>query len=77
MNSAVVYGALLLALMPALVGRWRRVAVALTALLVLLIGCSRLLLGVHFFTDVVGGYISGWPGSQPPPPPSPSGGRTA
>lgn len=33
---------------------------ALVLLLVILIGISRIYLGVHFFTDVVGGYISGF-----------------
>jgi undecaprenyl-diphosphatase len=59
MSSTVTYGALLLAFLPAIGARWRRVAVAVTALLVLLIGCSRLLLGLHFLTDVVGGYLLG------------------
>jgi membrane-associated phospholipid phosphatase len=59
MNSVVTYGALLLAFLPAVVGRWRRAAIAVTALLVVLVGCSRLLLGVHFLTDVVGGYVLG------------------
>lgn len=33
---------------------------ALVFLLVILIGISRIYLGVHFFTDVLGGYISGF-----------------
>lgn len=59
MSSTVTYGALLLAFLPALRGRRRIVAVAAAVLVVLLIGCSRLILGVHFLSDVVGGYILG------------------
>ncbi len=59
MSATVAYGALLLALLPALTPRRRRAAVAAAALLVLAIGCSRLLLGVHFLSDVVGGYVLG------------------
>jgi undecaprenyl-diphosphatase len=39
--------------------RDRRIAVVGTALLVLSIGLSRLMLGVHFVTDVIGGYVLG------------------
>jgi len=59
MSSTVAYGALLLVLLPALTRRWRWVAVAAVAVLVLAIGCSRLLLGVHFLSDVIGGYLLG------------------
>lgn len=59
MSSTVTYGALLLAFLPALAGRTRIAAVLGTTGLVLAIGCSRLLLGVHFLSDVVGGYVLG------------------
>lgn len=59
MSSTVTYGALLVALWPFLSARARRVASVLTVLLVLAVGSSRLLLGVHFVTDVVGGYLLG------------------
>jgi membrane-associated phospholipid phosphatase len=36
----------------------RRKAIALLALLVLLIGFSRIYLGVHFLSDVIGGYAA-------------------
>lgn len=60
MSSVVCYGALMLVFLPvfrSVVAR--RVVVALTALVVLAIGCSRLLLGVHFVSDVIGGYVLG------------------
>jgi len=59
MSSTVTYGALLLTFLPVLAGRRRVAAVAAAAALVLAIGCSRLILGVHFLTDVVGGYVLG------------------
>ena len=59
MSSTIAYGAVFLALLPALSRGRRRVALAVTIALVLAIGCSRLLLGVHFLSDVVGGYVLG------------------
>jgi undecaprenyl-diphosphatase len=37
----------------------RRAAIALLAGLVLLIGFSRIYLGIHFMSDVIGGYPAG------------------
>lgn len=59
MSSTVTYGALLLVLLPAIPRAWRRFVVAFTFLLVLAIGLSRLFLGVHFVSDVLGGWILG------------------
>lgn len=60
MSSLVCFGALLVIFLPALrTRRSRHVAVGVTALLVLAIGLSRLMLGVHFVSDVVGGYVLG------------------
>jgi undecaprenyl-diphosphatase len=59
MSAIVCYGALLLVFLPLLSGRRRTLAVAATALLVALIGFSRLTLGVHFVSDVLGGYVLG------------------
>ena len=59
MSSTVTYGALLLVFLPIVPKAWRWLAVTLTTLLVLAIGASRLLLGVHFVSDVAGGYALG------------------
>ncbi|MGI8776084.1 MAG: phosphatase PAP2 family protein [Acidimicrobiales bacterium] len=59
MAATVGYGALLLVFLPVIACR-RRVAVVLGAfVLVAAIGFSRLALGVHYITDVVGGFVLG------------------
>jgi undecaprenyl-diphosphatase len=59
MSSMVTYGALLLIFLPALRGRWRVVGIAGTATLVFAIGLSRILLGVHYVSDVIAGWTLG------------------
>ena len=59
MMSLVVYGGLLLVFLPVVHRRWRVPAAAGVAALVLSIGLSRLGLGVHFVSDVVGGWVMG------------------
>ncbi|MDQ4070714.1 MAG: phosphatase PAP2 family protein [Actinomycetota bacterium] len=59
MSSTVAYGALLLVFLPAVGRRYRPVVVAGTVVLVAAIGFSRLALGVHYITDVLGGYVLG------------------
>src|SRR6185503_19518696 len=59
LGSFVCYGAVLLAFLPAVPGRWRRPVVIAVATLVALIGISRILLGVHFLSDVVGAWALG------------------
>ena len=59
MGATVVYGALLVAFWALLAKRWRVVALGATVGLVLAVASSRLLLGVHFFSDVVGGFLLG------------------
>ena len=59
MNSVVVLGALLLVFLPAVRPARRTAVVVATVLLILLIGFSRIALGVHYLTDVVAGFVLG------------------
>lgn len=56
-SSMVFYLTLALALTAH--SRWRRVAIASAILLSLLIGTSRVMLGVHWPSDVIGGWAFG------------------
>lgn len=58
-SSLVIYGALLLVFMPVISKRLRPVAVGGAVVLVLAIAFSRLALGVHFLSDVLGGLALG------------------
>ena len=58
-SSTVAYGALLLVLLPAVPRRGRLPVVAAAVALVLAIGTSRLALGVHYVSDVLGGFALG------------------
>jgi len=58
-GSLVCYGALFLVFLPATRGVWRRVFTAVIAALICAIGISRLLLGVHYVSDVLGGWALG------------------
>ena len=57
--AMVGYAVLLLVFLPILHGAWRRVAILFSVLMVLAIGFSRIALGVHYASDVVGGYVLG------------------
>ncbi|GAA0721291.1 hypothetical protein GCM10010199_27640 [Dactylosporangium roseum] len=59
LNSLICYGALLLVFLPALRPRWRRAALIGVGALVVLVGFSRLALGVHFLSDVIGAWSLG------------------
>jgi undecaprenyl-diphosphatase len=59
MQAVVCYGALLLVFLPLLSGRVRTGAIAATGVLIIAIGVSRLTLGVHYISDVLGGYVLG------------------
>ena len=59
LGSIVCYGAVLLAFLPVARGRWRRVFIAVIAALVVCIGVSRTLLGVHYLSDVLGAWAIG------------------
>lgn len=59
MQAVVVYGSLLLIFLPIVPTTRRRLAIGATAVLALAIGLSRLALGVHFISDVLGAYALG------------------
>ena len=59
MMSTIGYGVLLLTFLPLIPRRWRVPAVIAAVVLVWAIGFARLMLGVHFITDVVGGFLLG------------------
>ena len=59
MTSTIGYGILLLVFLPLIPRKWRIPLVVAAFLLVFLIGFSRLALGVHYITDVVGGFVLG------------------
>lgn len=57
-GSVAVYGLLTLLLLPRLPAPWRRPLLLATVTLILLIGTSRVILQVHFLSDVIAGYAS-------------------
>jgi undecaprenyl-diphosphatase len=59
LGSIVCYGALFLVFLPAARGTWRRVFTAVIVTLIAAIGISRLLLGVHYLSDVLGAWALG------------------
>jgi undecaprenyl-diphosphatase len=60
LGSIVVYGAVLLVFLPATRPGWPRTALRYgTGLLIAAIGISRILLGVHYLSDVVGAWALG------------------
>jgi membrane-associated phospholipid phosphatase len=59
LGSIVCYGAILLVFLPAARGRWRTAFTTLIVAVVALIGISRILLGVHYLSDVVGAWAIG------------------
>ena len=59
LGSIVCYGALFLVFLPATRGAWRRVFTVVIVTLIAAIGISRLLLGVHYLSDVLGGWALG------------------
>lgn len=59
MSSTFTYGALLLVFLPVIARRFRLLIAGGAAVLVAAICFSRLALGVHFISDVVGGVVLG------------------
>jgi len=59
-GATLLYGQLLLFVLPALKARhWRMLSIFSAALLVALVGFSRIALGAHFLTDVLAAIIFG------------------
>jgi undecaprenyl-diphosphatase len=59
LGSIVCYGAIFLIFAAAAPRRWRTWLAVLTAVIVAAVGISRILLGVHYISDVVGGWSIG------------------
>lgn len=55
----IAWGALLLVFLPVVPARWRRVAVAGAIGVIAIVGLTRVALGVHYLSDVVGGWLLG------------------
>src|SRR5438874_9884171 len=59
-GATLLYGQLLLFILPVLKARhWRRLAIFSAALLITLVGFSRIALGAHFLTDVLAAIVFG------------------
>lgn len=56
LGSIVCYGALLLVFLPVIAPRFRTAAKVAVAVLVAAIGISRIMLGVHYLSDVIGAW---------------------
>lgn len=57
MGSAIGVSVLLLVFLPVLAPRWRRPAVVVGALFAFAVGLSRIVLDVHWLSDVLGGWL--------------------
>lgn len=58
-GSMVTYGLLAFLAFHSLPGPWGTIAASLLAFLILSIGISRIYLGAHFASDVIGGWLVG------------------
>lgn len=62
LTSFVAFGLAVIIVLPVLSGFWRTLVTATAALPVVAVGFSRVILGVHYVSDVIGGWIigAGW-----------------
>jgi membrane-associated phospholipid phosphatase len=59
-GATLLYGQLLLFLLPLMKSqRWQRVTILSAAMLVMLVGFSRIALGAHYLTDVIAAVVLG------------------
>ena len=59
LNATVFYGVMLLVFLPIIPSRLRKLAIGLVIAIVVLVGISRVALGVHYPSDVAGGWLLG------------------
>ena len=59
LDATVFYGVMLLVFLPIIPRRLRRLVIGLAIALVVMIGISRVALGVHYPSDVAGGWLLG------------------
>lgn len=59
MTTTYAYGAVLLTLMPLIPRRWRPVAITAYVSMIVAVASARLGLGVHYLSDVIGGFLLG------------------
>ncbi len=59
MGATTTYGVLLLVFLPVIAQRWRRPLIGAAVFVVLLVGVTRVALGVHYPSDVLGGWLMG------------------
>ena len=60
MISFVFYGLLIYLINKNYHGKYKKLIISLLSILIFLIGLSRIFLGVHYFTDVLGAYFFGF-----------------
>jgi undecaprenyl-diphosphatase len=58
--SICFYGIIIYQVIKMLKGKSRYIVTSLLVLLIILIGLSRIYLGVHYFSDIIGGYCIGF-----------------
>jgi undecaprenyl-diphosphatase len=59
LGATIVYGMLTLVFLSVVRGRWRGWLVAAMALLIVVVGLTRIALGVHFLSDVLAAWLLG------------------